>query len=224
MSGGTFYERHQSMLDRSEGLFLGNTVLARGMVLAPVVVAANTLYHGLVLGVAFVLLTVFTMLFARLIPKTAPYLVRVILYVLTAGTLYLPISLLLWLLFREHVILVGIFLPLLITNSLIVTQSELRFLKQPLFSMLRDVLMHALGFFVVIVLVSTLRELIGNATLWGNSVDWMKLKLPIFMMPFGGFILVGFLSAGLHRLRREWQVDATAADHAQLYETREQSS
>lgn len=216
-----FYRRHEAIFERGEGLFLGNTVLGAGMVIAPVIVAANTLYNALVLGTAFFAITFFTLLFVRLIPKSAPYMVRVILYVLTAGALYLPIALLLWLVFRENIVLVGIFLPLLITNSLIVTKSETRFLKQEILPMMLDVLMHTLGFFVVIVLVGTLRELLGNATLMGQPVEILPFKLPILMMPFGGFILVGFLSAGLQRLRGYLMDEPPALDPAQLYETRE---
>ncbi|WP_195542584.1 Rnf-Nqr domain containing protein [Massiliimalia timonensis] len=195
-----FYQKNKKQIDQFDGLLVNNTVLERGLVIAPVIAAANTLQNGLVLGMSFMLITFFAVVVASFVPKALPYAIRVILYVIVAGLLFIPVSYLMDLMFPGSVFKVGIFLPLLITNSLIVTKTETRFLKKKRLSMMLDVFSHVLGFFVVIVLVAALRELLGNGTLMEHEIN-IPLKIYGFMLPFGGFILLGFLAAGVQRFR-----------------------
>lgn len=193
-----FYQNHQKQIDRFDGLLVNNTVLERGLVIAPVVVMANTVTNSLILGLSFILITFFGVLLASFVPKVLPYAIRVILYVLLAALLYIPVAWLMQFLFSEAVFQVGIFLPLLITNSLIVTKTETRFLKKKRLEMILDVFCHTLGFFLVILVVGALREVLGSGTFLGESVGDGLYALTL---PFGGFILLGFLAAALQRFR-----------------------
>ena len=193
-----FYQKHREQIDRFDGLLVNNTVLERGLVIAPVVVMANTAENGLILGLGFVLITFFGVLLASFVPKFFPYAIRVILYVLLACLLYIPVAWLLQFWFAEAVARVGIFLPLLVTNSLIVTKTETRFLRKKRLPMLLDVLCHTLGFFLVIVVVGALREVLGSGTFLGEAVGGGLYALTL---PFGGFILLGLLAAALQRFR-----------------------
>lgn len=196
----SFYKKHQQQVDQFDGLLVNNTILERGLVIAPVIVAANTMQNGLVLGLSFILITFFSVLVASFVPRALPYAIRVILYVLVACLFYIPISYLMYLVFSEAVYKVGIFLPLLVTNSLIVTKTETRFLRKNRIEMMIDVLCHTIGFFIVIVIVGALREMLGNGTLMNETIH-MPAKIYIFMLPFGGFILLGFLAAAMQRFR-----------------------
>lgn len=196
----SFYRNHRSAIEKCDGLLLNNTVLERGLVVAPVIVAANTVLNSLILGISFVVITFLTLFFASFLPKRFPYTVRVILYAMMAGLIYMPTAKMLDDMFPESVFKVGIFLPLLITNSLIVTKSETRFLKKKRLAMMLDVLCHTLGFFLVIIIVGICREILGNNTFMGQAVAFPG-KFTVLMLPFGGFILVGFLSAAVQRFR-----------------------
>ncbi len=185
--------------ERLEGFLTQNTVLERGLVIAPVIVAANTLNNALALGISFTVITLLTLLIASFVPKHLSYTIRVILYVITACIIFIPTAKVMNHLFTESIFKVGIFLPLLVTNSLIVTKSETRFLRKPRLMMLLDVFCHVIGFFMVIVLVGVIREILGNGTLMGNAIN-MPIHFAVLMLPFGGFITVGFLSALLQRI------------------------
>lgn len=80
----TFYQRHKKAFEMTGGLFLGNTVLERGLVLAPVVVASYNFENAHVLGVAFMAITFVTVLIASFIPKSIPYSLRAIIYTMIA--------------------------------------------------------------------------------------------------------------------------------------------
>lgn len=137
--------------ERLEGFLTQNTVLERGLVIAPVIVAANTLNNALALGISFTVITLLTLLIASFVPKHLSYTIRVILYVITACIIFIPTAKVMNHLFTESIFKVGIFLPLLVTNSLIVTKSETRFLRKPRLMMLLDVFCHVIGYFIYIV-------------------------------------------------------------------------
>lgn len=200
--GQQYYFKHKRKFDLVSGLFLGNTVLGGGLVVAPVVIASNTLKNGVLLGAAFCIITFFTVLLAMLIPKKVPYTIRVVLDVILASVIYIPTAMLLTRLMPETVYKVGIFLPLLITNSLIVTRIEGRFRYKRFSQMISDLVFHILGFAVVIILVGAIRELFGTGALWEIPVGFVTVKkMPAIMYPFGGFILLGFMSAILQRIK-----------------------
>lgn len=194
-----FYQKHQTGMKKLEGLLTSNTVLERGLVLAPVIVAATSVKNSLILGISFLVITFFTLLIASYVPKKFPYTIRVILYVLTACVLFIPTAKMLDFIFPESIFKVGIFLPLTVTNSLIVTKSETQFLKKKRPEMLWEVFCYSLGFFLTIFVVGAIRELIARGTFYEMPV-WSP-SFSVAALPFGGFIVVGFLAAGIQRLR-----------------------
>ena len=164
------------------------------------IVASYNCQYSLLLGLSFVLITFATVLISSFIPKKIPYTIRIILYTLIACGVFVPTAMLMDRLFPDTLFKVGIFLPLLVANSLIVVKSESRFHKQKRGRMILDLFCNTLGFLWVIVLVGFLREWIGSGSLFGNPVPGM-FTVPAVLMPFSGFIIVGFLAALVKRLR-----------------------
>ncbi|MDF2567390.1 MAG: putative NADH:ubiquinone oxidoreductase, subunit RnfE, partial [Oscillospiraceae bacterium] len=182
-----FYQSHRKTFDLLEGLFVGNTVLERGLVVAPIIVASNTMQNAVTLGLGFLLITFITVFLSPLVPRKLPYTIRVILYVILAAVGFIPVSSLLNSAFPVAVYKVGIFLPLIVTNSLIVSKIESRFLKKRYSMMVIDLFAHVMGFFIVICIVGALREIFGNASFWGQPFENQD-KAPALMLPFSGFI------------------------------------
>lgn len=196
----SFYSRHKRFFNRTSGLLLNNTVLERGLVIAPVVVAANTLKNAFVLGAAFCFITFFTVLAASFVPRVIPYTVRIFSYVLISAAWFVPCAVFLNYIMPETVYKVGIFLPLLITNSLVVSRTDSRFIWEKRKVMIFDVFFHVMGFFAVIIIVGLIREFFAAGTIWDNPVSEL-ITVPALMYPFSGFIIAGFLSAVLQKIR-----------------------
>jgi len=196
-----FYKEHRKVFERLEGLLLKNTVLEKGLVLAPVVVVGTSLKNGVALSFVFAVLTFFTVLLTSFFPKRIPHSIRVIAAVLVAAVLYVPAAMAVDVFLPGVSYHLGVFLPLLITNSLIVWRSESRFHKEKKGAMMLDLLVHILGFAVVTCLVCTVRELWGSATLWDIPVNLGITPVAGILLPFSGFILLGFLAAVLHKYK-----------------------
>lgn len=199
--GSEFYERHRRFLSAIDGFFLKNPVLEKGVIVAPVVVASVSLKNAVVLSIAFSILTFFTVLIASFFPSRMPHTLRVIFAVAISGGLYIPVAMLIDLWFPDAAYQLGIFLPLMITNPLIIWRSESRFFQEKKGFMILDLLLHILGFWAVICLVGAARELWGSGTLWGHYMSFVSDPVTGILLPFSGFILIGFLAAALQRCR-----------------------
>lgn len=196
-----FYRENKGFFNAIDGLLLKNTVLEKGLVVAPVVVVSNSLKNAVALSLVFGLITFFTVLAVSFVPKRIPHTIRVIISVLLAAVLYIPIAMLVDLWFPGSSYQIGVFVPLMITNSLVVWRSESRFHKEGRSRMIGDLICHILGFFVVIAVVGAVRELWGAGTLWGNPMSFAQYPVTGILLPFAGFVLVGFLAALLHKYR-----------------------
>lgn len=186
--------KHSESVEQShwyEGFADKNTVLAGGLVIAPVVVVANSLQNALQYSLVFTVVTFLTILIASFVPRSIVYTIRIILYVIIAALVYAPTAIMMD--FQANILL-RIYMPLIIANGLIVSKAETRFFKLSKGQMLRELIAHIAGFDVVMLFVATIRELFGNGTFLGNQV-YSIWRIPVLSEPFGGFILLGLLCA-----------------------------
>ncbi|MCI8602171.1 MAG: hypothetical protein HFE45_11405 [Oscillospiraceae bacterium] len=196
-------------LERVDYLLLQNPVLERGLTIAPVIAAGTSVKNGLALSLAFALITCATIAAARFIPRRLPYTVRVIFNMLLASFVFIPAVLLTEWLLPGSIFNLGIYLPLLGTNSLIVQKSESRFGRLAAKEMLQQLLGLTAGFFLTMMAVCTLRETLGRGTFFDHPVG-IPFTLPALLLPLGGFIITGFLAAALQALRLRVNSDAPA--------------
>ena len=113
--------------DLIDGLAKQNVVLMTGIVNAPVIIAATTFKKGVVIALAFAIISFLTIVTCSFVPKKIVYTLRVIIYALVGSVYYIPTVLLLEQIFPLTVELIGIYMPLIITNALIFSKTESRF-------------------------------------------------------------------------------------------------
>lgn len=160
-----------------DGLIKQNIVLVSGLVIAPVIAAATDIYKALLISLAFSLISFFTIVLCRAVPRKIAYTLRVILYAVVASVVYIPVMIICETVFAENVIAsAGIYIPILITNSLILSKSETRFYLSSFGHMVADSLLFILGFDAVCVLVGLIRDIFGNGKIGRVYID----------MPFTG--------------------------------------
>lgn len=182
--------------DLLDGLAKQNVVLMTGIVNAPVIIAATSFKKGVVIALAFAIISFLTILTCSFIPKKIVYTLRVIIYALVGSVYYIPTVLLLENIFPLTVQLIGIYMPLIIANALIFSKTESRFYLESKQKMVIDVIMFIIGFGVICVLTGGFREIICFGTFAG--IKLLDISISAFEAPFGGFILVGIM-AGMFR-------------------------
>lgn len=176
------------------GLLYKNPIFVSGMVIAPVVVLANNFLNAVALTVSFSMITFFTLLVSSFVPKSIVYTIRIILYTLIGALVYVPSVILLGYLMPEGVEAIGIFFPLFITSSFIVTRSESIFFMETKGKMLLDIIFCIIGYDAAVLLFAFVREILASGTICGKIIG-MPTAFPAFEKPFGGFILLGFFAA-----------------------------
>lgn len=184
----------------SDGIIKQNVVLMSGLFTAPVVAASTSTVTAIAISTAFTLITLFSAAICCYIPKKIVFAVKIALYAIISSIIYIPVMLLMNLLFSvDTLTATGVYLPIIITNPLILSKTESRFSLRPFKYMLKDLIAFILGFDLACLLVGIIRDILIN-----NSIGNLRLSLP-FTMPalstcFGGFILVGVLAGILRAL------------------------
>ena len=191
-----FFEKVFNLLKRT---VLDNPVLVLGLSLGPVIAISQSLKAGVSLSVAFSIIIVPVLVIFGFIPVKLPKSLRIILCSLLSCVFFVPAFWFAKTIFPEVNDKVGIFLPLMVVNPIISSRSSVAIKDYvPLRSMLNG-LETALSFSLVMCIVSLIREIIGTGTVWDKPVLNITGNIS-FLLPFMGFIIVGFLAAGVKKL------------------------
>ena len=188
----------ENRIDLKDGFIKQNMIFMSGMLIAPVIACATTLMKSLAVCFVFSFVSFAAILICRFIPRTIVYTVRVTLYTIAAAVFYIPAAMLAGLIFGETVIkAAGVYLPILITNSLILSKTETRFYLEPYWNMVKDVLGFIVGFDLACIVTGALREYFASGRIMGAEIP-ILFEVPALETTFGGFLFVG-IGAGLCR-------------------------
>ncbi len=194
----------------SQGLWSENPGLVKLLGLCPLLAVSNNVINGLGLGLATLVTLVVANGCVSAMRSVVSPAIRIPVYVLIIASAVTLIELFMraWLP-ALHAAL-GIFLPLIVTNCLIIGRAEAFASRQNLRASLHDACAMGLGFLWVLVILGGLRELIGQGTLFNDAIMLFgerarHLQLQVFdaehgmliaLLPPGAFFALGLLLAG----------------------------
>ncbi len=178
---------------RKDLIFVNNPVLVEGLALAPVIAAAVTLRNAVMLSIMVFILLVPTRFIGNLLIGFVPQRLRAMIYALLACGFFIPGYLLINELFGVRVATLGIYLPMLVVDSIIISRTEIP-QREAILESLGNGVRTAFGFAFAIVLTGTIREILGLGKIWGAEII-SKAPLPIVATAAGGFITVALLCA-----------------------------
>lgn len=190
-----YLSENMTRIARRDRIFLNNPVIMQGMGLAPLVVAATTARNALMLSVAVILLLTPVRVIAALLARTGYYRFRGLIYCLTSATVYIGVYYALQAIFDVEILQLGIYLPLLVVEPLIIKRYE-RPQKERLATALKKGLRTTCGYVLVLMLMGCLREVLTTATLFEQAIPRLPADLfPMASLPAGGFLLLGVVCA-----------------------------
>ncbi len=176
-----------------EALLTSNALLSNGSIIAPAVVVATGFMQSLALCIVFSIVTYVTIAVCSFVPRKLVYTVRIILYTFVASLVYVPVSIMLEGIMPVQYAALGIYAPLLITNSLITVKTEAKFYRLKRDYMLELAGFYVFGYDIALLFFGTLRELLANGGLMGSRI--LPLAVPSMSTVFGGFMLLAVMSA-----------------------------
>jgi len=185
------------MTDGSEitrnGLWSNNVALVQLLGLCPLLAVTSTVVNGIGLGIATLITLVLSNTIVSLIRGFVRKEVRLPVFVLIIASLVTIIELTMKALFYDLYLVLGIFIPLIVTNCAIIGRAEGFASRNPVGPAALDGLMMGMGFLVVLALLGGLREIIGFGTLFANAELMFgegAQALTITLNPdYGGFLL-----------------------------------
>ena len=197
---------------------LSNPVLVQMVGLCPAVAATTNVRSAVLISAVLCLDLIVTCVLASALMKRIPRAVRVALYLGIGLALICPL-----LYFIETYTLMNlglsikVYLPLLAVNAVTALHCEKVAVKNPVRTAFSDAAAVGLGASIVFLIIGTLREVLGSGAFAGIDLD-LPISLKGLSLPFGCFILLGFLAAALQAFSpylRQAQTRETDAQPAQ---------
>jgi electron transport complex protein RnfE len=176
------------------GLWNENPGLVQLLGLCPLLAVSNTLINGLGLGIATIFVICATNLLVSATRSWTDHDLRLPTFVLVIATFVTIVDLLFKAFAFDLHLALGIFIPLIITNCVILGRAEAFASRQPMPAAFVDGLGHGIGFAIVLVLLGGAREIVGQGSLFsgaqmlfGPAAESLTIQ---FSTPSAGFLLV----------------------------------
>ena len=214
----------------SNGLWHNNQALVALLGLCPLLAVSNTVINSLGLGLATTLTLILSNLLVSSLRQFILPEIRLPLFVLIIAGVVTIIELIMHAWFYELYKILGIFIPLIVTNCAIIGRAEIFASKNPVLPSILDGLAMGLGFSFALVLLGSFREILGSGTLltqadllfgdvaknWKINVFDDDSSILLAILPPGAFIGLGLLIALKNTL--ELRLQATKPVTPKVYE------
>ena len=164
--------------------------------LCPVLAVTTTGINGMGMGLATTFVLVFSNLFVSLLRNFIPREVRIASFIVIIASFVVIVELVMQAYFYQLFKILGIFIPLIVVNCIILGRAEAFASKNGPIVSLADGLGIGLGFTISLFVLGSIRELLGSGTLLDFNVMWSGFEPFAFMLkPPGAFVALGILLA-----------------------------
>jgi len=193
----------------NEGLWRNNTALVQLLGLCPLLAVSGTVINALGLGIATTLVLAGSNVTVSLIRNLVRPELRIPSFVLVIASFVTAVELLMQAFLYDLYLVLGIFIPLIVTNCVIIARAESFASKNNVWRSLLDGLAMGIGFTAVLLLLGGIREILGHGTLlaqaelmFGEGTEWLTITLIddyrgflLAILPPGAFLGLGLLIA-----------------------------
>ena len=196
-----------------EGLLENNPVLVQLLGMCPTLAVTTSIFNAIGMGLAATVVLICSNLFISILRKFIPKQVRIAAYIVIISGFVTAVELLMRAYFYSLYQDLGLFIPLIVVNCIILARAEAFASKnKPLPSIVDGVAM-GLGFTFALCLLAFVRELLGAGTVFGLPIPgYYDSPMVIFILPAGAFISLGFVIAAVQKIRN------SVADRARMRE------
>lgn len=198
----------------TNGLWSNNAALVQLLGLCPLLAVTNSMINGLGLGLATTFVLVGSNLTVSMIRNHIPREIRIPIFVMLIASLVTNIQLIMNAFTYELYLVLGIFIPLIVTNCAIIGRAEAFASKNPVWPSVLDGLFQGIGFTLVLMFLGFVRELTGQGTILDGAHlllgEWAKgltihfyltdQKFLLSILPPGAFIGLGLIIAAKNTL------------------------
>ncbi len=179
-----------------EGLFEQNPILVQLLGTCPTLATTTSLQDGFGMGVSATAVLILSNLLISLLRKFIPKEVRIAAYIVIISGFVTAVELLIKAYVPSLDKSLGLFIPLIVVNCIILARAESFASKNGPVSSMLDGLFMGLGFTLALSVLGAIREILGAGTLMGYHVLGSAYNpMLIFVLPAGAFLTLGCLIA-----------------------------
>ena len=183
-------------------MFQENPVFVLLLGMCPTLGTSTSIINGLGMGLSATLVLICSNFFISVLRKFIPDKIRIASYIVIIAGFVTAVEMALKAYLPDISASLGVFIPLIVVNCIILARAESFASKNTPGKSAVDGLCMGLGFTVALVILSAIRELLGNGTLAGISVFGPNYPKAIMMiLPPGGFIVLGIVLGVINAMR-----------------------
>ena len=190
-----------------EGLLTQNPVLVQLLGMCSTMAITTTIFNGLGMGVSVLIILTCSNVVISLLRKIIPDQIRIAAYVVVIAGFVTMVDLLLQAFLPDIAESLGVFIPLIVVNCIILARAESFASKNGVLASAVDGVCQGLGYTLVLLVMSVVREFLGSGTFGGGILNG-GAGIRIFPESYGALMMVlpvgGFLTLGCLIALMQW--------------------
>ena len=181
-----------------DGLITQNPVLVQLLGMCSPMAITTSISNGFGMGISVLIILTLSNIFISLLRKIIPNEVRIACYIVVIAGFVTIVDLCLQAFFPDIAKSLGVFIPLIVVNCIILGRAEAFANKNSVAASAVDGICQGIGYTVVLVIMCAFRELLGAGTLMGIPVMPASYTPALMLvLPVGGFLCLGTLIAAM---------------------------
>lgn len=188
----------------TRGIFKENPTFVLFLGLCPTLGVTTSSLNGFAMGIATLFVLILSNGIIALIKDLIPSKIRIPAYIIVIATLVTVLELVMKAYFQSLYAVLGIFIPLIVVNCIILGRAESYASKNSVINSIFDAIGNGIGFTISLVLIGTIREILGSGKVFG--LDFLKNFFDpalIYILPPGAFITIGVLVAIINKYKQK---------------------
>ena len=196
-----------------EGMLSKNPVLVQLLGMCSTLAITTSLFNGIGMGLSVTIILICSNVLISALRNVIPSQIRIAAYIVIIAGFVTVVDLLLQAFLAELSASLGVFIPLIVVNCIILGRAEAFASKNGVLASALDGLFQGIGYTVALVIMCVIRELLGSGTFGGGILNGGEGIVIIpegypamqMVMPVGGFLTLGFVIAGFQWFMRRRQ-------------------
>ena len=177
-----------------------NPVLVQFLGMCPTLATTTSVSNAIGMGLAATAVLICSNVFISLLRKFIPKEIRIASYIVIISGFVTAVELLMKAFFTPLYDALGLYIPLIVVNCIILARAEAYASKNPVLPSAVDGLAMGLGFTAALILIASVREILGAGTWLGLRVTPAAFQPAlIFILPAGAFLTLGLISAAVNK-------------------------
>jgi electron transport complex protein RnfE len=186
------------------GIIKENPVMVLLLGMCPTLAVTSSAKNGFGMGIAATVVLLGSNVVISLLKNLTPDKVRIPVFIVVIASFVTVIDLVMAGYTPELHEELGIFIPLIVVNCIILGRAEAFASKNKVLASLIDGVVMGLGFTIALTVLGSIREIVGAGSIFGwKFVSEEASTVLLFILPPGAFIALGFLIAAVNRLTKQ---------------------